>query len=59
LNVLDEYEEFDAENEDKSLFIRTKVKVNLKGEKIETYAYLYNRQVDAENQIISGDFLKK
>jgi pyruvate carboxylase len=59
LNVLDEYEEFDVENEDKSLFIRTKVKVNLKGEKIETYAYLYNRQVDAENQLISGDFLKK
>ncbi|MHA8066548.1 pyruvate carboxylase [Aquirufa sp. ROCK2-A2] len=59
LNVLDEYEEFDTENSDKSLFIRSKVKVNLKGEEIETYAYLYNRPVDPKNKIVSGDFLKK
>ncbi|MHA8049612.1 pyruvate carboxylase [Aquirufa sp. ROCK-SH2] len=59
LNVLDEYEEFDADNLDKSLFVRTRVKVQVKGEEIETYAYLYNRPVDPKNRIVSGDFLKK
>jgi pyruvate carboxylase len=59
LNVLDEYEEFDAQNIDKSLFVRTKVHVQVKGEDIETYAYLYNRPVDPKNRIVSGDFLKK
>ncbi len=59
LNVLDEYEEFDSENINNSLFVRTKVQVQVKGEPIETYAYLYNRPVDPKNRIVSGDFLKK
>lgn len=58
LNVLDEYEEFDAEDLTASLFVRNKVDVNLKGKLINSYAYLYNRPVDSLKRIVSGDFLK-
>ena len=58
LNVLDEYEEFDAEDLTASLFVRNKVDVNLKGKIISSYAYLYNRPVNSLKRITSGDFLK-
>ena len=58
LNVLDEYEEFDAEDLTASLFVRNKVDVNLKGKIINSYAYLYNRPVNSLKRITSGDFLK-
>jgi len=58
LNVLDEYEEFDAEDLTASLFVRNKVNVNLKGKIISSYAYLYNRPVNSLKRITSGDFLK-
>jgi pyruvate carboxylase len=59
LSVLDEYEEFDADKPDKSLFVRTKVQVQLNGQEVESYAYLYNRPTQADTQIVSGDYLKK
>lgn len=58
LNVLDEYEEFDSEDLTASLFVRSKVNVSLNGEKISSYAYLYNRPVGSLKRISSGDFLK-
>lgn len=58
LNVLDEYEEYDAEDLTGSLFVRSKVDVLLKNEKITSYAYLYHRSVKDLKKIESGDFLK-
>jgi pyruvate carboxylase len=59
LNVLDEYEEFDPANEAKSLFVRKEVTVNMKGEAFTSYAYVYNRPVEAQSFISSGDYLKR
>jgi gamma-glutamylcyclotransferase (GGCT)/AIG2-like uncharacterized protein YtfP len=58
LNVLDEYEEYNAEKQDESLFVREQVKVTLKGKEIETYAYLYNKKIDPLTRIASGDYVK-
>ena len=58
LNVLDEYEEYNAEKKDESLFVREQVKVTLKGKEIETYAYLYNKKIDPKTRIVSGDYVK-
>jgi pyruvate carboxylase len=59
LNVLDEYEEYDPTDEAKSLFVRKQVSVDMKGESFTSYAYVYNRPVDAETLISSGDYLKR
>lgn len=59
LNVLDEYEEFDLENEANSLFVRKKVPVSLDGQTVEAYAYLYNRPTKSSTRIASGDYLKR
>ena len=58
LNVLDEYEEFDPESAEKSLFVREHVTVKLKDKEITSYAYLYNKPVDSKKRIASGDYLK-
>jgi pyruvate carboxylase len=58
LNVLDEYEEYNAEKPSESLFVREQVKVSLKGKQIETYAYLYNKKIDPKTRIASGDYVK-
>jgi pyruvate carboxylase len=58
LNVLDEYEEFDPESSEKSLFVREHVTVKLKDKEITSYAYLYNKPVDSKKRIASGDYLK-
>jgi pyruvate carboxylase len=58
LNVLDEYEEYNAEKPSESLFVREQVKVSLKGKEIETYAYLYNKKIDPKTRIASGDYVK-
>jgi pyruvate carboxylase len=58
LNVLDEYEEFDPESSEKSLFMREHVTVKLKDKEITSYAYLYNKPVDSKKRIASGDYLK-
>jgi pyruvate carboxylase len=58
LNVLDEYEEFDPESSEKSLFIREHVTVKLKDKEITSYAYLYNKAIDQKTRIASGDYLK-
>ncbi|MEK6547208.1 MAG: gamma-glutamylcyclotransferase family protein, partial [Bacteroidota bacterium] len=57
LNVLDEYEEFDPESSDKSLFVREHVTVKLKDKEITSYAYLYNKPIDQKTRIASGDYL--
>lgn len=57
LLVLDEYEEYDEKNHDSSLFVREKVKVEINGEIKESYAYLFNRPVDENTRIKSGDYL--
>ncbi|RVU24646.1 pyruvate carboxylase [Sandaracinomonas limnophila] len=59
LNVLDEYEEYDPENAENSLFVRSEVQVELNGETKTAYAYLYNRATDSSTKIVSGDYLKK
>ncbi|MFM1912862.1 MAG: hypothetical protein RIR51_700, partial [Bacteroidota bacterium] len=59
LLVLDEYEEYDEKNHDSSLFVREKVVVEIDGEIKETYAYLYNRPVQENTLIKSGDYLNK
>lgn len=58
LNVLDEYEEYNADMPAESLFVREQVKVSLKGKEIETYAYLYNKKIDPKTRIASGDYVK-
>jgi pyruvate carboxylase len=58
LNVLDEYEEFDPESSEKSLFKREHVTVKLKDKEITSYAYLYNKAIDQKTRIASGDYLK-
>ena len=58
LNVLDEYEEFNSDKPESSLFVREHVKVSLKGKEIETYAYLYNKKIDPKTRISSGDYVK-
>jgi pyruvate carboxylase len=58
LNVLDEYEEFDPESSEKSLFVREHVTVKLKDQDITSYAYLYNKPIDQKTRIDSGDYLK-
>mgnify|MGYP000004489470 FL=1 len=58
LNVLDEYEEFDPESSEKSLFVREHVTVKLKDQEITSYAYLYNKPIDQKTRIASGDYLK-
>jgi gamma-glutamylcyclotransferase (GGCT)/AIG2-like uncharacterized protein YtfP len=58
LNVLDEYEEYNAEKPSESLFVREQVKVSLKGKQIETYAYIYNKKIDTKTRIASGDYVK-
>jgi gamma-glutamylcyclotransferase (GGCT)/AIG2-like uncharacterized protein YtfP len=55
---LDEYEEFDPESAEKSLFVREHVTVKLKDKEITSYAYLYNKPVDSKKRIASGDYLK-
>ena len=58
LNVLDEYEEYETDRPEESLFIREQVEVTLKGKKITTYAYIYNRPTDPKTRIASGDYMK-
>jgi pyruvate carboxylase len=58
LNVLDEYEEYETDRPEKSLFIREQVEVTLKGKKIKSYAYIYNRPTDPKTRIVSGDYMK-
>jgi pyruvate carboxylase len=58
LNVLDEYEEFETDRPEESLFIREQVQVKLKEEEITTYAYIYNRPTDPKTRIASGDYMK-
>lgn len=57
IQKLDEYEEvgeqFDYPNE----YRRDKVTIHLEDQSLECWAYLYNRDVNFKNLIISGDYL--
>ncbi|TXE15033.1 gamma-glutamylcyclotransferase [Seonamhaeicola algicola] len=57
--VLDDYEDFKPNNPSKSLFIRQKVTVFAKNNRVyNAWVYLYNQNVNPQNRIVSGDFLK-
>jgi gamma-glutamylcyclotransferase (GGCT)/AIG2-like uncharacterized protein YtfP len=55
---LDEYEEFDPQNPEKSEFIRKKVDVELlkNHENLKVWTYLYNFPTQFLTPIVSGDF---
>lgn len=55
-SVLDDYEEFDASNPDKSLYVRRCVHVPGFG---EAWVYMYNGNVKDRMKIASGDWLKR
>ncbi|TYA96522.1 gamma-glutamylcyclotransferase, partial [Seonamhaeicola marinus] len=52
-------EDFKPNNPSKSLFIRQKVTVFAKNNRVyNAWVYLYNQNVNPQNRIVSGDFLK-
>ena len=51
LAILDEYEEFFANDNVNSVFIRNTIDVNFEGQKVETYAYEFNRSVEGLKEI--------
>jgi pyruvate carboxylase len=59
IGILDDYEEYDPQNEENSLYLRKKVEVTVNGESMETWAYIYNKSVEGLDKIASGDFLKR
>ena len=57
LNALDEYEEFDKDNGNKSLFVRTKADVEVSdGHRVKSWIYVYNRDPGDAPLITSGDY---
>lgn len=57
LSALDEYEEYNQNDEKNSEFIRRKINVKLdNGNKISAWAYLYNFPTTTLKEIPSGDF---
>ena len=57
LAILDEYEEFFASDNVNSVFIRNTIDVNFKGQKVESYAYEFNRSTEGLKEIVGGDFM--
>jgi pyruvate carboxylase len=57
LAILDEYEEFFANDNVNSVFIRNTIDVNFEGQKVESYAYEFNRSVEGLKEIVGGDFM--
>jgi gamma-glutamylcyclotransferase (GGCT)/AIG2-like uncharacterized protein YtfP len=59
LASLDEYEGFDPDNPEGSLFIRTKSLVTLQdGSQLECWVYLYNRDPKSAPLVVGGDYLR-
>ncbi|PWK29248.1 gamma-glutamyl AIG2-like cyclotransferase [Arcicella aurantiaca] len=59
LAILDEYEEFFADDNVNSVFIRNTINVNLDGQSVESYAYEFNRSTEGLKEIVGGDFMNK
>ncbi|MCI0338188.1 MAG: gamma-glutamylcyclotransferase [Acidobacteria bacterium] len=60
LATLDQYEGFDCDNHDASLFVRTKCHVLLGDvRKVECWIYVYNRETTSAKLIVNGDYLWK
>ena len=57
LAILDEYEEFFASDNVNSVFIRNTINVNFGGQKVESYAYEFNRSTEGLKEIVGGDFM--
>jgi pyruvate carboxylase len=57
--ILDDYEEYDPNNEADSLYVRKKISLSFGGMLIDSWAYLYNKSLDYLEKIESGDFLKR
>src|SRR6185295_12809913 len=59
LKALDEYEEFDPNHPEKSLFVRQRVDVRLEnGESLKAWTYFLPQEPTTASQIRSGDYLK-
>ena len=57
LALLDEYEEYNASNPEQSLYIRKKTQVKLDGQEgLNAWIYWYNKPVDAQRLIPTGDY---
>ena len=57
---LDNYEDFDKNNTESSLYQRVTRNVSLEnGQNIETWLYLFNGQIDGLRKIETGDFLEE
>ncbi|WJJ95263.1 gamma-glutamylcyclotransferase family protein [Algibacter luteus] len=60
LDVLDGYEDFDANNPEFSLFKREIITATLQdGSKLKAWIYLYNQPINKLKEISSGDYLKE
>ncbi len=57
--ILDDYEEYDPNNEEESLYLRQKINVNFEGKNLKSSAYIYNKSLEGLDKIDSGDFLKR
>jgi gamma-glutamylcyclotransferase (GGCT)/AIG2-like uncharacterized protein YtfP len=59
LAALDQYEGFDCNNHDSSLFLRTRCHVILEaGNELECWVYAYHGEIGAAKLIVSGDYLE-
>ena len=57
LAILDEYEEFFVNDNVNSVFSRNTINVNFEGQKVESYAYEFNRSTEGLKEIVGGDFM--
>lgn len=59
LKSLDEYEGFNPQDRDNSLFVRQQAKVTLEdGQRLPCWIYVYNQDVGRAKLISGGDYLK-
>lgn len=59
LRTLDEYEEFDPDHPEKSLFVRQRVDVRLEsGKKLEAWTYFLPQEPAGARRIRNGDYLE-
>lgn len=57
LKTLDQYEEFDMSNPERSLFLRHRVSAELfDGRQINCWIYVYNKEPENAREIASGDY---
>lgn len=59
LSVIDDYEGYDFENEENSLFIRKSVVIDMEnGERRNCWIYLYNKDVSGLTHLPHGNYLR-